>query len=86
MYNLFDESEIDVVSNGNTLGIIKYSNGKFKLSMPKVGFKLDTIHKTFSSAANLAIEVLSTKKDGFKKKPPYKNIYLDYITSGEQTQ
>lgn len=74
MYNLFDESEIDVVSNGNTLGIIKYRNGKFQLAMPKVGFKVDTIHKTFSGAANLAIEVLSTKKDGFKKKPPYKNI------------
>ena len=56
--NLFDSTEFDLMNNTETVGTIKFSNGKYHLSVINGIYKSSSTHHCLEDAYETALELL----------------------------
>lgn len=56
--NLFDSTEFDLMNNTETVGTIKFLNGKYHLSVINGIYKSSSTHHSLKDAYETALELL----------------------------
>jgi hypothetical protein len=56
--NLFDSTEFDLMNNTETVGTIKFLNGKYHLSVINGMYKSSSTHHSLEDAYETALELL----------------------------